>query len=136
MQKKVFYVDNDNIIFYNLFAFLYSVDFIAWYKSPGRGTLSFTQGERVHFIIGLETYSCKISPTRTGLCLAAQGIYTGKKKCIRVCRFEHGHGRIFSGSTIKMDFQEGAGWITRLFHGLHVAPSCQSRLQESDPQLL
>lgn len=60
------------------------MDFIAWYKSPGWGTLSFTQGETVHFIIGLDNYPHKMPLAWTGFCSDVQRICIGRKKCICV----------------------------------------------------
>lgn len=41
-------------------------------------------------------------------------------------------GRIFFGSTVKMDFQDSAGLSTCLFLVLHMAPSLQPGPQEND----
>ena len=50
------------------------MDFIAQYKSPGGGTLSFTRGETLHFITGLDSYMRGMSPAGTSVCPEVCGI--------------------------------------------------------------
>lgn len=93
----------------------------------------------MHFIIGPDSYMHKMLPAESGFCPDVQERCTERKKCIRVCRFWHVHkkpGRIFFGSTVKMDFQEEAVWT-------HASSLCYIRshlrqpgFQESDQHWL
>ena len=84
------------------------MDFIAWYKSPGWGTLSFTEGETVHFIKGLDSYAHKMSPAGIGFCPDVQGICMGERN-VRACA---GFGRCaWSLEGFSLDPQ--SKWISR-----------------------
>lgn len=102
---NVFYVDNDNIIFYNLFAFLYFADFIAWYKSPGWGECSFTRGDTEQLSLGW---------TATGTDVPYRGWFVRRcagrrmRTCVQVWARAQEAGEDFLWIH-KLDLQAGAG---------------------------
>lgn len=100
------------------------MDFIAWYKAPGRGELSFTRGEAVRSVMGLDSYPYEMAPAGPGVCPGVQGdARGGRNACVQASAPTHETWKDFLRTCSHSGFPSGSWSEHAPFHVPCRAPS-------------